>query len=134
MDTNVNDVYRDMNERDDIDGFGPEYDAEEKAQLEAGPDAEHEAERDEDGLTKDDWARAEAEHDALMNAVPDHDEEAAWAADDMRREEAHEKAVENGEFKPWEAAKEALSTEKPWFMRNEAETARSAEHEHDHDR
>lgn len=106
------DVYRDMDERDDTDGFSPEYDAYEKARLDDEP-------------TAAEFAEAEAEHDALMNSVPDYDEEAARDADDVRRETDHEKSVEK-EASP--------AAEKPWFMRNEAETARSAEHEHDHDR
>lgn len=48
------DVYRDMDERDDTDGFSPEYDAYEKARLDDEP-------------TAAEFAKAEAEHDALMN-------------------------------------------------------------------
>lgn len=74
-------------------------------------------------FTKEDFeamAEAEAAHDALMNAVPDYDEEAARDADDVRREAEHETSVEKGDFKPW-------------FLRDETETenAHSAEHEHD---
>ncbi|MBU2766223.1 hypothetical protein HAP94_08435 [Acidithiobacillus ferrivorans] len=56
-------------------------------------------------FTKEDFeamAKADAEHDALMNSVPEYDEAAARDTDDVRREAEHEKAVEKVEFKPWE--------------------------------
>jgi hypothetical protein len=45
-------------------------------------------------------------------------------ADDARRETEHEKSVERDA---------SPAPEKPWFLRDETESARSAEHDHDHD-
>jgi hypothetical protein len=107
-----NAAYQDIDQRDDTDGFAPGYDAEEKAQIAGGPNAEREPERDEDGLTAEDWARAEAEMDAAA-ACPDYDEEAARGADDARREADHEKSAAAGTFKPFEAS---AATQKPAFV------------------
>ena len=62
------------------------------------------------GFTKDDFDamdQADAAHDAMQNAVPEYDGEAARDADDLRREDDHEKSVAAGQFKPWERQQKA---------------------------
>ena len=79
----------------------------------------HEAENavDADGLTAADWREAEEAWQKEMDAIPDYDDEAARDRDDLRREEAHEKSVEDGTFKPWEKPeKPAAQQQKPAFV------------------
>lgn len=71
----------------------------------------------------EDMAKAEAAHDALMNSVPDYDEEKARDLDDVRREDEHEKSVEKGEFKPWERP-----------ASGETQHEKAVDHNHDHER